>query len=364
MLKVRHDAEQLFIWEIGEGLGSIWWDNWTLDGCLLHDQIAQAAPVFVKDNWAHGKWNLSPILPFCSPSQPSNIQKMFVKPGVKDKIVIRKNPIPSQPPQLVHWGHTIWNIFLTPSMSFFIWRFFLKLIPSDDILKLKGLRGPSRCTFCQSHEETITHLFFDCIWVQDVWSFVIGKLRIPTMNLTWKVFYTSWFDWRGSNLQDIPNIVAWFVWMARNQAKHDNSHLDPIRVGLNCIAFINKLIKFKKFEAVLEIGPFLKPHISKVVTIWWTLPKFGWTKINIYGSHKSQSAGIGGVFRNHEGKCILYFQSPVNAFDSLEAECQAIFWAITLARSCLLDQLWVESDSLQLVNIIHGYSDTPWNLIS
>ncbi|XP_020596204.1 uncharacterized protein LOC110036164 [Phalaenopsis equestris] len=248
-------------------------------------------------------------------------------------------------------------------MSFFIWRLFSKIIPTDDILKLKGLRGPSRCTFCLSQEETLTHLFFECNWVQDVWSFVIGKLRIPTLNLTWKVFYTSWSDWRGSELQDIPNIVAWFVWMARNQAKHDNSLINPMRVGLNCSTFIHKLIKFKKFKAVLEIGSFPKPQTSKVVTICWTLPKFGWTKINIDGSHKSQSAGIGGVFRNHEGKFILYFQSPIKAVHSLEEECQAIFWAINLARSCLLDQLWVESDSLQLINFFHGISETPWNLI-
>ncbi|XP_020592738.1 uncharacterized protein LOC110033176 [Phalaenopsis equestris] len=187
LLKVRKDVEQLYVSEIGEGLVNIWWDNWSLEGCLLQDHNASAAPVLVKDIWVHGKWNLTPILPFCSPSQLSNIQKLFVKPGVKDIIAIKKNPIPSQPPQLVvHWGHTIWNKFLTPSMSFFIWRLFLKLIPTDDILKLKGLRGPSRCTFCQSQEETITHLFFDYTWVQEVWPFVNGKLMISTMNLTWK----------------------------------------------------------------------------------------------------------------------------------------------------------------------------------
>ncbi|XP_020597784.1 uncharacterized protein LOC110037469 [Phalaenopsis equestris] len=363
MLQVRQDAEQLFVWELGEGLVNIWWDNWSLDGCLIQDQFVPAAPMFVKDIWAFGKWNLAPIIPFCSPSQLSSIQKLTIKPGVKDKIVVRKNPIPSQQPHLVHWGHTIWNNFLTPSMSFFIWRLFSKMIPTDDILKLKGLRGPSRCFFCLAQEETISHLFFECHWVQEVWSFVIGKLRIPTLHLTWKMFFTSWADWRGAELQDIPNIVAWFVWMARNQAKHDSSLIDPKRVGLNCIAFIQKLINFKKYKTVLEIVPVLKPQTSKVVTICWTPPKLGWIKINIDGSQKSQSAGIGGVFRNHEGKCILYFQSPIKAVDSLEAECQAVFWALNLARSCLFDQLWVESDSLQLINILHGISKTPWNLI-
>ncbi|XP_020586152.1 uncharacterized protein LOC110028584 [Phalaenopsis equestris] len=243
MLQVRKDAEQLYVWEIGEGLVNIWWDNWSLDVCLLQDLIAPASSLLVKDIWNHDKWNLTPILPFCSPSQLSNIQKLFVKPGVKDRIAIKKNSFSSKPPQLV------------------------------------GLRGPSRCTFSQSQEETITHLFFACPWVQEVWSFVNSKLKTPTMYLTWK------------------------------------------------------------FEAVLEMGPYLKPHIIKILEIFWTLPKLGWTKANTDGSYKSQSAGIDGVFKNHEGRCILFFQSPVKVLDSHEAECQAVFWAITLARSCHFDQL-------------------------
>ncbi|XP_020590910.1 uncharacterized protein LOC110031837 [Phalaenopsis equestris] len=46
--------------------------------------------------------------------------------------------------QDVPWGKTIWNKYLTPSTSFLIWRTFHKLLPVDDILKLKGLRGLSK----------------------------------------------------------------------------------------------------------------------------------------------------------------------------------------------------------------------------
>ncbi|XP_020599168.1 uncharacterized protein LOC110038621 [Phalaenopsis equestris] len=63
MLHIREDAEQMFFWEIDDGLVNIWWDNWFLEGSLLQDQNAPTFPKYVKDLWEHDKWNLNPLNP-------------------------------------------------------------------------------------------------------------------------------------------------------------------------------------------------------------------------------------------------------------------------------------------------------------
>ncbi|XP_020595670.1 uncharacterized protein LOC110035731 [Phalaenopsis equestris] len=89
----------------------------------------------------------------------------------------------------------------------------------------------------------------------------------------------------------------------------------------------------------------------------------GWVKVNTDGSFISLNAGFGGVFRNTRGECLLYFQYPVKAEDPLEAEAQAVYWAVFLATKCSWNLLMVETDSMILFKILEGRISAPWYLI-
>ncbi|XP_020590138.1 uncharacterized protein LOC110031332 [Phalaenopsis equestris] len=267
------------------------------------------------------------------------------------------------PQHRVSWSNCVWNKFLSPSMSFFSWRLLHGFQPTDDILKLKGLRGPSRCGFCKSHEEIIKHLFFQCSTVKKVWNCLIPKLKLETVQLSWNDFSLSWKDWQDQDLPPIPYITAWFIWMAKNKIKYEDIWVAAATIATNCISYLQKLYCHGKLPDILHSTSHSIPRKIKFALIHWDPPPKGGIKVNTDGSFSNPYAGIGGVFRNNNGKCLLYFHSPVIAKDPLEAETVAIYWAMFMAQKCGFTSLILESDSRVLIDIIEGRLPTPWYLL-
>lgn len=85
----------------------------------------------------------------------------------------------------------------------------------------------------------------------------------------------------------------------------------------------------------------------------WKRPDFGWIKLNTDGSIDSENAGIGGLFRDYEGNAICGFVSKASGHDIFLVELWAIWRGLVLALNLHIQVLWVESDSLSVVNTIN-----------
>ncbi|XP_020580490.1 uncharacterized protein LOC110024711 [Phalaenopsis equestris] len=235
LLEVREHAKETFIWELGEGQISFWLDRWTWNGEIIQGSTSIPNPHdMVKDYWNGNQCNYTLLYNILNSEQLHLVQQTPIYPDQRDKIVIKNansQKISSFIYQTlfhwpsVHWGTDIWGKHLTTSTSFFSWRLWLSMLPTDDILKMKGLRGLSVYFLCLMEEETLDHLFlfFKCNFSQKVWTELLTKFKMDTMNLSWSNFYNCREEWKQINLQVIPCIDAWFIWMYRNSVKYEGS---------------------------------------------------------------------------------------------------------------------------------------------
>jgi hypothetical protein len=63
----------------------------------------------------------------------------------------------------------IWNIVVPQKIHLFLWLLSHNKLAIVDDLNKKGLDKPVQCSFC-NEEETINHLFFECIVARTIWS--------------------------------------------------------------------------------------------------------------------------------------------------------------------------------------------------
>jgi len=63
----------------------------------------------------------------------------------------------------------LWKLGCPPRMIFFAWLVFNNRNLTWDNLRKRNSHGPSRCSMCESEEETNVHMFVQCISSQEIW---------------------------------------------------------------------------------------------------------------------------------------------------------------------------------------------------
>ncbi|XP_020596137.1 uncharacterized protein LOC110036114, partial [Phalaenopsis equestris] len=133
--------------------------------------------------------------------------------------------------------------------------------------------------------------------------------------------------------------------MARNKAKFEERLPHPSKVAANYLAFLKKITHWKTFLDLFMTNSLASKPILEHPLVYWLKPPAGWLKANREGSFYRSTAGIGGVFRNLNGACLLHFLSPVVTADALEAKALTIFWAIYIATKAKFHNLIMKTDS-------------------
>ncbi|XP_020584790.1 uncharacterized protein LOC110027626 [Phalaenopsis equestris] len=325
MLKVREDIEKLLRWELGQGEINFWKDNWCPTDYLEPLQDEKEGDLLFKDYWNGNVWSEDIFRSILKDQSVSSISTIQFDRNNKDQLNLKNKTRASISKDiqnnLYSWDTCQWNVSscqknLTPSMLFFSWRALNNLLPTDDILKLKGLKGPSRC-----------HLY--CIK-----------------------------DWQEINLMPIPFIVAWFIWMSRNMAKHEEREANTTRVMINCLSYLNKLISWRKFPKILQT--IMVANNIKIIKVRWERPSYTFIKINTDGSYTNKRAGIGGIFRDHIGHTLLFYKAPYIAEDALDTEAAALYWALKFAMKNKWKWIVAEVDSSLLVELLNIKMTSPW----
>ncbi|XP_020595954.1 uncharacterized protein LOC110035957 [Phalaenopsis equestris] len=98
------------------------------------------------------------------------------------------------------------------------------------------------------------------------------------------------------------------------------------------------------------------------VKFLWKPPGYYTVKVNTDESFNKLGAGFGGVYRNHLGKCLLYFHIPIVATDAVETELVAVYWALKIAKMSSWYNLWLKVDSTAVIKILKDEELSPWHL--
>jgi hypothetical protein len=70
----------------------------------------------------------------------------------------------------------IWNIVVPPKIHLFLWLLSHNKLATVDNLNKKDFSKPKQCCFC-SEDESVMHLFFQCVVVKVIWKLVGSIIR-------------------------------------------------------------------------------------------------------------------------------------------------------------------------------------------
>jgi hypothetical protein len=124
-----------------------------------------------------------------------------------------------QLPQL-HWAKLIWCKDIPQSKSLVAWRLMHEKLPTDENLALRGCNLPSVCNLCFKEAETPFHLFFQCPYAINIWTWfskiISLNLHFNTVEEIWYLCDRSWQpQCKVVIIASLVNIII-TIWFVRN----------------------------------------------------------------------------------------------------------------------------------------------------
>ncbi|XP_058726377.1 uncharacterized protein LOC131597717 [Vicia villosa] len=290
------------------------------------DTSSKVADFFLNGQWRFpAGWGLIiPLLilrnfPILSPTEVDILHCPHTASGeisLKDAYCYKD---PSTPISLTK---SVWSRDVPPAESMVVWKLMLDNIPSDDKLKLIGLRFASMCSLCNNYEETSNHLFFECSFACHVWTWFYKSIKISNLSSTledWRSRCSSWSKQCAVVLKAAIIYIIYFVWEAKNWVRFKNIHpnlrvtIQEIRsqthlTGLSTSVASSSSMEYfcilKQFN--IKIRP---PDASRIIEFFWHPPPIRWVKCNTDGAYlpNSMAAGCCGLFRDHLVNFLLTF---------------------------------------------------------
>ncbi|XP_057803558.1 uncharacterized protein LOC131018881 [Salvia miltiorrhiza] len=286
----------------------------------------------------------------------------------------------------VRWGDWIWENYIPVRRSIVCWRIIQSRLPTLDVLIRQGTLGPNRCSLCGAAEETISHLFWECSVVRPIWMNFLGWFHqgdsghAPDIHsflvLAWNAKFSSQVNsfWKLGVLS-----ILWRIWEGRNRAIFNDESFDPRAV----MSFVK--VAFKELDASsFKIGSVSNSWQDYLITrslgvvsrasppplmieVYWWPPVGQWIKVNTDGSAAGSPGAIaaGVVFRDKFGWVRGCFHLKGGRGYAFEAELHAVITAIAIAHARGWMFLWIEADSMYVVNLLSSRArDVPWRFVA
>lgn len=380
-------------WIVGNGKDiNFWYDSWC-DGSLnqllnIPGHLILQFPAKLENFVENHRWNIPDDLHDLYPNLRSLVSKVTLanhnssdslvwkhtttgELTLKDAYAFKKHASPK-----ITWAKHIWFKDIPPSKSLLVWRMMLNKLPTDDNLASRGCQLPSMCSLCMNQVETSFHLFFDCSYALILWNWLSSTLNKPLyFNHIEEIW--SLCSKRMSPQSKVVTTAVLInllnaIWYARNQLTFNDKKINwrtsianiisnTSQAGNNTNATSSSCLQeftfIKKFN--INLHPPRAPRIYEVI---WQPPLHSWVKCNTDGASNSQAASSGGLFRDSEANFLLGFSENVGQENAYFAELSAAMRAIEIASQQNWTQLWLESDSMLVVNAFKNHALVPWKL--
>ncbi|XP_010480532.1 PREDICTED: uncharacterized protein LOC104759286 [Camelina sativa] len=288
--KLRHLARPFIVYKLGTGITcNFWSDNWTGMGSLLEitqgrGPAATGLPknAVVAEALREGQWWISqsrsrnPIIQLvkqCLPlpsvvdtrhdgeddcflwkvgeAEPSDI---FSTATTWDHL----NP----PLDTKDWYEAVWFKEKIPKHAFVAWLAALNRLTTKDRLISWGLAVPPHCLLCGNHEESRQHLFFDCVYAEQVWQYFYSRAAVTPPNLFLDALVWLKRPCRNRNVAAILKLTfqasIYLLWKERNSRLHTSTSRPPV----NLIQEIKVIIRSR-------LEPFSRIQNARQVLLVW-----------------------------------------------------------------------------------------------
>ncbi|XP_058782945.1 uncharacterized protein LOC131657578 [Vicia villosa] len=379
-------------WSIGNGSRiKFWTDAWCgpplIEKTQLHVLVLNGIDPHIRicDLLNNGSWNI-PILWYnLFPFIPQHISHVLPHVSLPDFLVWPSScdgtlslkdayKFKASPSIKLPWPAIVWHNDIAPSKSFLVWRLIHGKIPTDEAFQSRGFSLCSRCSLCNLQSESTSHIFFHCRFAVRIWKWLCCMINCPinihSMDSVWNLCRSSTSPQGMLVISAAIVSVLSFIWLARNGARYRNitpsfhstvsGILAQIRLAGNCSVLrasssMSDFCLLKSFKISVNF-----PRAPRVIEFLWHPPIQSWIKCNCDGSLANSASGCGGIFRDSLGNFVLAFAEPVAELNSLDAEFSAVFRAIEIARDRAWLKLWIECDSLIVVQAFSKEVLIPW----
>jgi ribonuclease HI len=249
---------------------------------------------------------------------------------------------------------------------------------TDENLRMRGCAMPSICNLCMNNSESSFHIFFDCPYAVNIWTWfaetISMNLHFSSIEDVWMLCDRNWKPQCKVVIQAaLVNLIS-TIWFVRNQVRFNNKLIHwKNAISLICSnvslsgnktkqVFRNSMTDFsilKKFN--VSIHP---PRAPSIVEVIWHPPCLNWLKCNTDGAANTTLSACGGVFRNHNADFVAGFAEFLCNTSSLIAELSGVMRAIELAKANNWQNVWIESDSSFVVLAYKNPYVVPWSIRS
>ncbi|XP_065881590.1 F-box/LRR-repeat protein At4g14096-like isoform X2 [Euphorbia lathyris] len=267
---------------------------------------------------------------------------------------------------------------LTPHMETLILDYLLK-VDKDESLSEELLKKPINLSIPSLKEVKMKQ--FTCTEKEDsLWRAleIHFDCSLPRHSQFIHFFSTLRSIHFGSQVSIIWRVAVvtciWEIWHCRNEAifkdvspSIQHSKINLFRMIRESFASSKGFCSSRRDAVILSclLASPRPPLAPNIIPVHWLKPPPGWIKVNVDGSAFGTpgEAGAGGIFRNYRGfpNGCFAFSTPLSF--AYMAELRAAIFAIELAWETNWHQLWVESDSIYVVNLLrHRSIDVPWSI--
>lgn len=291
LCKLRIVARPFIICEIGSGIScSFWRDNWTLLGPLIELTGASGPRVsglplnsVVADAVRNGEWWLTssrsrnPIIALLKQCLPlpqllDNAQEddsYLWRIGVNSPSALFST---SQtwhhlnPPGIeVSWHEGVWFKGRIPKHAFISWLAVRNRLHTRDRLLRWGLPVPSSCLLCNAFDESLQHLFFDCVYSSEVWIFFCSRALVTPPTLFEQAVRWLKNPSRNLNITLILRLsfqaTLYALWKERNSRLHSQLTRPPAALILD----INNSLRCR-LDPLSRVQVVVPPNLSYLAT--------------------------------------------------------------------------------------------------
>ncbi|MQM22342.1 hypothetical protein Taro_055393 [Colocasia esculenta] len=276
----------------------------------------------------------------------------------------------------------LWSPHIPLKWSVLLWHLILNSIPVDETVKEKGVPLTSKCSCCpQPQEESTLHLFFRSDTANQVWLELSHLLHFSNKEVSAVTDGVMDFLVRPKIIATTGCLVRctfmaalWEIWCSRNKARFQDQKMTAkhiinrtmLSIRAICISF-----KFKKVPqpwlAALHQTENGKENLKSITPsiVRWIMPPSGRLKLNVDGAFMMTTgrAGGGGILRDHEGNmCWAFAQAYHDLNSSLAAEAMALNDGLSICYSKGVSEILVETDSLNLLQLVTKQISSQWDL--
>lgn len=256
LVKLRPTAQNLVYYEIdGGGETYFWWDPWTPFGLLIQylgasgpRDLGISIDSLVSDCLVNGNWTLP------HPRSDRQLQlHIFISTlslgqgndtiiwrvnGVKREKFISKEiwNFTRERRQPCDWASLVWHAASVPKHAITSWFFMLNRNPTMDRLLSWGLDVEGTCLLCGLSQEFRDHLFFDCVYLAEVWRKCLARLGVFNAPTSWQ----SVIEWLYVSPRDrifklavlqIWQACLYGIWQERNGRFHLGIIVTPLKIS-------------------------------------------------------------------------------------------------------------------------------------